>query len=64
MEPVKIRDDVDPESKEYRRRLIFVIMLVLGLSVFGGTCLGMKIGEAEQGRQGTTGQEAEPSNVE
>jgi hypothetical protein len=47
MEPARIRDDVDPNSKKYRRELIIVIGIVLGLSIFGGTCLGYKIRTAE-----------------
>ncbi|MFW5966588.1 MAG: hypothetical protein ACOCV2_03670 [Persicimonas sp.] len=47
MEPVRIRDDVDPEYPEYRRNLIIVIMVVVFLSLVGGTWLGYKIRGAE-----------------
>jgi flagellar basal body-associated protein FliL len=47
MEPARIRDDVDPNSRKYRKELIIVVMIVLGLSIFGGTCLGYKIRTAE-----------------
>lgn len=47
MEPVRIRDDVDPESREYRRNLIIVILVVVFLSLVGGTWLGYKIRGAE-----------------
>jgi hypothetical protein len=50
MEPAKIRDDVDPDSKEYRRALIIVVFIVLGLGTVGGTCLGMKISGAEDAK--------------
>ena len=54
MERAQIREDVDPKSPEYRRRLIIVVMIVLGLALFGGTCLGFKISEAERAQQKTT----------
>lgn len=50
MEPAKIRDDVDPKSAKYRKELIAVIFIVLSLGIIGGSCLGMKIGEAEQAK--------------
>ncbi|MGM0559002.1 MAG: hypothetical protein ACQEVA_21635 [Myxococcota bacterium] len=50
MKPAKIRDDVDPKSAKYRKELIAVIFIVLSLGIFGGTCLGMKIGNAEQAK--------------
>jgi hypothetical protein len=50
MEPAKIRDDVDPDSKEYRRALIIVVFIVLGLGTLGGTCLGLKISGAEEAK--------------
>ena len=36
------------EPKEFQRRLIFVTVTVLILGVGGGTCLGIKIKNAEQ----------------
>ena len=48
MEPVQIRDDVDPNSPEYRRSLIKFTFIVLALMFFGGTCLGLKISNAER----------------
>jgi ABC-type uncharacterized transport system permease subunit len=47
MEPARIRDDVDPNSRKYRRELIIVIAILLSLTIFGGTCLGYKIRTAE-----------------
>ncbi len=47
METVRIRKDVDPNSREYRRNLIIVIGILLFLTVTGGTCLGYKIRGAE-----------------
>jgi hypothetical protein len=35
------------EPGEFRRRLILVTAIVLGLGLFGGTCLGLKISERE-----------------
>lgn len=60
MEPAQIRDDVDPDSPKYRKELIAVIFIVLGLGIFGGTCLGMKIGDAEE-RSSATQAESAPS---
>ena len=51
MEPAKIRDDVDTESDEYRKALIRVIFIVLGLGIVGGSCLGMKISGAEKAKE-------------
>lgn len=50
MEPVRIREGVDPNSKEYRRNLIIVIGILLFLTVTGGTCLGYKIRTAENAK--------------
>jgi uncharacterized protein HemX len=58
MEPVHIRDDVDPSSKEYRRNLIIVILIVFALTVGGGLWLGTKIRHAEQQRDAAEQQEA------
>lgn len=43
MEPVRIREDVDPNSPEYRRQLIIVSCIVVFLTVTGGACLGYRI---------------------
>ena len=51
MERAKIREDVDPESKEYRKSLITVVFIVLGLGLIGGTWLGLKITHAESANQ-------------
>lgn len=58
MEPVRIRDDVDPTSKEYRRNLIIVILIVFVLTVGGGLWLGTKIRGAEQQSDAAQHQEA------
>ncbi|QDG51870.1 hypothetical protein FIV42_14310 [Persicimonas caeni] len=50
MEPVRIRQDVDPNSREYRRNLIIVIGILLFLTVTGGTILGYKIRTAENAK--------------
>lgn len=50
MDPVRIRQDVEPNSKEYRRNLIIVIGILLFLTVTGGTCLGYKIRGAENAK--------------
>lgn len=47
MEEARIREDVDPESPEYRRKLIIVLMIVLGLTIIGGMFLGYRIRSAE-----------------
>jgi hypothetical protein len=47
MEPVRIRDDVDPNSPRYRRELIIVTGIVLFLTLAGGTCLGYRIRSME-----------------
>lgn len=57
MEPVRIRDDVDPESPEYRRNLIIVIFIVLVLTLGGGLWLGHKIRVAEQNQDAAEQQE-------
>ena len=51
MERAKIREDVDPESKAYRKSLIRVVFIVLGLGLVGGTWLGLKISHAERANQ-------------
>lgn len=45
-ESTEKRGGLEPE--EHRRRLILVTLLVLGLGVAGGTCLGYKIQRAER----------------
>jgi hypothetical protein len=47
MDRAQIRDDVDPNSEEYRRALIWVAVTVLSLGGIGGACLGYKITGAE-----------------
>lgn len=51
MEPVRIREDVDPNSPEYRRNLIIVIGILLTLTLVGGSCLGYKIRSAERAKE-------------
>jgi hypothetical protein len=36
------------EPDEFRRQLFIVTGVVLGLGLFGGTCLGLKISEREK----------------
>lgn len=36
------------EPDEFRRQLFLVTAVVLGLGLFGGTCLGLKISEREK----------------
>lgn len=63
MDPVRIRDDVDPESPQYRRNLIIVIMIVLGLSIVGGAWLGYKIRGAENARDEAQEQPADDGDA-
>ncbi len=56
MKPVQIREDVDPESPEYRRNLIIVIGILFLLTLVGGSCLGYRIRTAENARGGATSQ--------
>lgn len=47
MEPVRIRDDVDPHSPEYKRSLRRVILILTVLMLTGGSCLGYRIRQME-----------------
>ena len=57
MEPVRIREDVDPKSPEYRRNLLIVIGILFFLTLVGGTCLGYKIRTAEKAEAAAEKQE-------
>lgn len=59
MEPVRIREDVDPNSPEYRRSLIIVTFIVLVLMLVGGSCLGYRIRQMEN--LGAGGQSSQSS---
>lgn len=47
MEPVRIRDDVDPNSPEYKRGLRRVFLTLVVLMLTGGSCLGYRIRQME-----------------